>query len=160
MRSIKSSRVVSSNEPVAPTTAEQRLAEKNELKARGTLLMALPNKHQLKFNIHKDAKTLIEERIIADIDVDKDVTLKDVTLKDVAAVAKDVQYAEIEDSSDDVDIEPVKLQEIVEVVTTAKLITKVVTAASVTITTAAPQLTTAVAPTLTTAPSAARRRRE
>nr|GEU56870.1 ribonuclease H-like domain-containing protein [Tanacetum cinerariifolium] len=45
---------------IAPTTAEQRLAKKNELKARGTLLMALPNKHQLKFNIHKDAKTLME----------------------------------------------------------------------------------------------------
>nr|GEY81452.1 ribonuclease H-like domain-containing protein [Tanacetum cinerariifolium] len=47
--------------PVAPTTAEHRLARKNELKARGTLLMALPNKHQLKFNIHKGAKTLMEE---------------------------------------------------------------------------------------------------
>nr|GFA18532.1 hypothetical protein [Tanacetum cinerariifolium] len=46
--------------PVAPTTVEQRLARKNELKARGTLLMALPDKHQLKFNIHKDAKTLME----------------------------------------------------------------------------------------------------
>nr|GEU97387.1 hypothetical protein [Tanacetum cinerariifolium] len=45
---------------VASTTAEQRLARKNELKARGTLLMALPDKHQLKFNIHKDAKTLME----------------------------------------------------------------------------------------------------
>nr|GEW81768.1 hypothetical protein [Tanacetum cinerariifolium] len=45
---------------VAPTTAEQRLARKNELKARGTLLMALSDKHQLKFNIHKDAKSLIE----------------------------------------------------------------------------------------------------
>nr|GEU83890.1 hypothetical protein [Tanacetum cinerariifolium] len=45
---------------VAPTTAEQRLAKKNELKARGTLLMALPNKHQLKFNIHKYAKSLIK----------------------------------------------------------------------------------------------------
>nr|GEU78981.1 ribonuclease H-like domain, reverse transcriptase, RNA-dependent DNA polymerase [Tanacetum cinerariifolium] len=45
---------------IAPTTAEQRLAKRNELKARGTLLMALPNKHQLKFNIHKDAKSLIE----------------------------------------------------------------------------------------------------
>nr|GEZ79497.1 hypothetical protein [Tanacetum cinerariifolium] len=44
---------------VTPTTAEQRLARKNELKARGTLLMALPNKHQLKFNSHKDAKTLM-----------------------------------------------------------------------------------------------------
>nr|GEZ42821.1 ribonuclease H-like domain-containing protein [Tanacetum cinerariifolium] len=47
-------------QPVAPTTAEQRLARKNKLKARGTLLMALPNKHQLKINSHKDAKTLME----------------------------------------------------------------------------------------------------
>nr|GFA45147.1 hypothetical protein [Tanacetum cinerariifolium] len=47
-------------QPVAPTTVEQNLARKNELKARGTLLMALPNKHQLKFNSHKDAKTLME----------------------------------------------------------------------------------------------------
>nr|GEX73812.1 hypothetical protein [Tanacetum cinerariifolium] len=47
-------------QPVAPTTVEQRLARKNELKAHGTLLMDLPNKHQLKFNIHKDAKTLME----------------------------------------------------------------------------------------------------
>nr|GFA20630.1 hypothetical protein [Tanacetum cinerariifolium] len=45
---------------VAPTTIEQKLARKNELKARGTLLMALPDKHQLKFNSHKDAKTLME----------------------------------------------------------------------------------------------------
>nr|GEY20016.1 hypothetical protein [Tanacetum cinerariifolium] len=29
-------------------------------RARGTLLMALPDKHQLKFNIHKDAKSLME----------------------------------------------------------------------------------------------------
>nr|GFD51420.1 hypothetical protein [Tanacetum cinerariifolium] len=47
-------------QPVAPTTVEQRLARKNELKARGTLLMALPDKHQLKFNTYKDAKTLME----------------------------------------------------------------------------------------------------
>nr|GEU55534.1 hypothetical protein [Tanacetum cinerariifolium] len=47
-------------QPVALTTAEQKLARKNELKAHGTLLMALPDKHQLKFNSHKDAKTLME----------------------------------------------------------------------------------------------------
>nr|GEW77215.1 putative ribonuclease H-like domain-containing protein [Tanacetum cinerariifolium] len=47
-------------QPGAPTTAEQRLARKNKLKARVTLLMALPDKHQMKFNSHKDAKTLIE----------------------------------------------------------------------------------------------------
>nr|GFC98324.1 hypothetical protein [Tanacetum cinerariifolium] len=43
---------------------------------------------------------------------------KDVTLKDVAVVAKDVQDVL---SMEDVDIEPVELQEVVEVVTTAKL---------------------------------------
>nr|GEU33331.1 ribonuclease H-like domain-containing protein [Tanacetum cinerariifolium] len=47
-------------QPVAPTTAKQQLARKNELKARGTLLMALHDKHQLKFNTHKDSKTLME----------------------------------------------------------------------------------------------------
>nr|GEY57160.1 ribonuclease H-like domain-containing protein [Tanacetum cinerariifolium] len=45
---------------VAPTTTEQMLAKKNELKARGTLLMALLDKHQLKFNIQKDAKSLMK----------------------------------------------------------------------------------------------------
>nr|GEX05752.1 putative ribonuclease H-like domain-containing protein [Tanacetum cinerariifolium] len=47
-------------QPVSHKSAEQKLARRNELKARGTLLMALPDKHQLKFNSHKDAKTLIE----------------------------------------------------------------------------------------------------
>nr|GFA42551.1 hypothetical protein [Tanacetum cinerariifolium] len=45
---------------IAPSTAEQRIAKKNKLKVRGTLLMALPDKHQLKFNIQKDAKSLME----------------------------------------------------------------------------------------------------
>ncbi|GKC42578.1 hypothetical protein Tco_1060300 [Tanacetum coccineum] len=45
---------------VPPTTAEQKLTRKNELKARGTLLMALPNEHQLKFNTYKSAKTMME----------------------------------------------------------------------------------------------------
>nr|GEZ28712.1 hypothetical protein [Tanacetum cinerariifolium] len=45
---------------IAPTRAERRLAKKNELKARGTLLIALPDKHQLKFNIYKYAKSLME----------------------------------------------------------------------------------------------------
>nr|GEY60398.1 hypothetical protein [Tanacetum cinerariifolium] len=45
---------------ISPTTAEQRLAKKNELKVIGTLLMALLDKHQLNFNIHKDAKSLME----------------------------------------------------------------------------------------------------
>nr|GEV02544.1 hypothetical protein [Tanacetum cinerariifolium] len=47
-------------QPVAPTTVEQKLTRKNELKVHGTLIMALPDKHQLKFNSHKDAKKLMK----------------------------------------------------------------------------------------------------
>nr|GEZ23740.1 ribonuclease H-like domain-containing protein [Tanacetum cinerariifolium] len=43
-----------------PTTAEEKLARKNKLKARGTLLMSLPNEHQLKFNSYKIAQSLME----------------------------------------------------------------------------------------------------
>nr|GEW45720.1 ribonuclease H-like domain-containing protein [Tanacetum cinerariifolium] len=45
---------------VAPTTDEQKLAKKNKLKARETLLMALPDKHQLMFNTYKDDKSLMD----------------------------------------------------------------------------------------------------
>ncbi|GKA52047.1 hypothetical protein Tco_0745243, partial [Tanacetum coccineum] len=45
---------------VPPTIAEQKLVRKNKLKAKVTLLMALPNEHQLKFNTYKSAKTLME----------------------------------------------------------------------------------------------------
>nr|GEY27579.1 hypothetical protein [Tanacetum cinerariifolium] len=94
-----------------------------------------------------------QERIIASMDADVDVNPKD-----VAEIAKEVALdAEIKESDDE--LEPDELQEVVEVVTTAKLITEVVTAASATITDAAPILTTAAAPTLTTAPSTARRRK-
>nr|GEU71633.1 ribonuclease H-like domain-containing protein [Tanacetum cinerariifolium] len=47
-------------QPATILTANQKLARRNELKAHGTLLMALPDKHQLKLNSHKDAKTLME----------------------------------------------------------------------------------------------------
>ncbi|GKD58481.1 hypothetical protein Tco_1295990, partial [Tanacetum coccineum] len=43
-----------------PTTAEEKQDRRNEMKARGTLLMALPNKDQLKYHSYKDAKLLIE----------------------------------------------------------------------------------------------------
>nr|GEX96509.1 hypothetical protein [Tanacetum cinerariifolium] len=45
---------------VGPTITKQRLAKNNELKARGTLLIDFPDKHQLKFNTHKDANSLME----------------------------------------------------------------------------------------------------
>nr|GEU28805.1 hypothetical protein [Tanacetum cinerariifolium] len=121
-------------------------------------------------------------RIIADLDADQDITLKD-----VVAVAKDVQDAEIEESSDvqgrqaelqaqiyqidlehadkvlsmqDDEVEPAELQEVMKVVTTSELITEVATAASATITAAAPQLTTTAAPTLTTAPTKSKDKRK
>ncbi|GJS71998.1 putative ribonuclease H-like domain-containing protein [Tanacetum coccineum] len=43
-----------------PTTAEEKQDKRNEMKAIGTLLMALPNKDQLKFHSYKDAKLLME----------------------------------------------------------------------------------------------------
>nr|GEU56082.1 hypothetical protein [Tanacetum cinerariifolium] len=117
--------------------------------------------------------------IIADIDADENVILKD-----VVAVAKEMEVektAKIEENADvqgrqaesqaqiyqidlehadkvlsmqDDEIEPTELKEVVEVVTTAKLMTEVVTAASATITTADTPITAA---TITIAPSAARR---
>nr|GEV15533.1 hypothetical protein [Tanacetum cinerariifolium] len=62
-------------QPVAPTTGKQRLARKNELKDHGTLLMDLHDKHHLKFNIHKDAKTLMQamekrlQKLISQIEI-------------------------------------------------------------------------------------------
>nr|GFA39050.1 hypothetical protein [Tanacetum cinerariifolium] len=104
-----------------------------------------------------------QERMIADMDADVDVTLKDVALNDKIDEAQiyqiDLEHADKVLSMQDDKGELAELQKVVEVVTTAKLITKVVIAASATITAAAPQLTTVAAPTLTTAPSAARRRK-
>nr|GEU40711.1 putative reverse transcriptase domain-containing protein [Tanacetum cinerariifolium] len=111
-------------------------------------------------------------RMIANMDADVDVILEDA--KEVAAKksadvdeSADVQGRKAESqaqiylidlehankvlSMQDDEVEPAEPQEVVEVVTTAKLITEVVTAASAIIT-AAPQLTTAAAPTLTTTP--------
>nr|GEU90802.1 hypothetical protein [Tanacetum cinerariifolium] len=75
----------------------------------------------------QDIPSTSQGRMIVDIDADVNVTLKD--------IAKDVAVDdEIEESADDDDIEPTELYEVVEVVTTAKLITKIVTTASATIT--------------------------
>ncbi|GJW25188.1 hypothetical protein Tco_0038999 [Tanacetum coccineum] len=41
-------------------TSEEEKHRRNKIKARGTLLMALPNKDQLKFHSYKDAKLLME----------------------------------------------------------------------------------------------------
>ncbi|GJS99127.1 hypothetical protein Tco_0820297 [Tanacetum coccineum] len=45
---------------IPPKTAQQKLASKNELKAKSTLLLAIPDEHLLKFHGIKDANTLWE----------------------------------------------------------------------------------------------------
>nr|GEV01268.1 ribonuclease H-like domain-containing protein [Tanacetum cinerariifolium] len=75
-------------EAIAPTTAEQKLAKKNELKAIGTLLIALPDKHQLNFNIHKYAKSLMEaiekrlQKLISQLEIlGESLSQEDINLK-------------------------------------------------------------------------------
>ncbi|GJV44190.1 hypothetical protein Tco_1428726 [Tanacetum coccineum] len=45
---------------IPPTTAEEKAQKRLEVKARSTLMMGIPNEHQLKFNSIKDAKLLLE----------------------------------------------------------------------------------------------------
>ncbi|GJX78803.1 hypothetical protein Tco_0326952 [Tanacetum coccineum] len=45
---------------IALTTAEEKPQRRLELKTRSTLLMGIPNEHQLKFNSIKDAKSLLQ----------------------------------------------------------------------------------------------------
>nr|GEU95254.1 ribonuclease H-like domain, reverse transcriptase, RNA-dependent DNA polymerase [Tanacetum cinerariifolium] len=45
---------------IPPISVEEKAQRKAELKAISTLLMALPNEHQLKFNSYKDVKTLMQ----------------------------------------------------------------------------------------------------
>ncbi|GJR51900.1 hypothetical protein Tco_1402421 [Tanacetum coccineum] len=45
---------------IPPTNVEEKAQRMAELKAKSTLLLALPNEHQLKFNSYKDAKTLMQ----------------------------------------------------------------------------------------------------
>nr|GEV54341.1 uncharacterized mitochondrial protein AtMg00810-like [Tanacetum cinerariifolium] len=52
--------VGSSEQTYKPTTAEEKQDRRNEIKARGTLLMALPNTDQQKFHSYQDAKLLME----------------------------------------------------------------------------------------------------
>nr|GEZ83093.1 ribonuclease H-like domain-containing protein [Tanacetum cinerariifolium] len=68
----------------------------NELKACGTLLMDLPDKHQLKFNTHKDAKTLIEsiekrlQKLISQLEILRvSLSQEDINLKFLRSLPSD-----------------------------------------------------------------------
>ncbi|GKC20329.1 putative reverse transcriptase domain-containing protein [Tanacetum coccineum] len=45
---------------IPPTTTKEMAQRRLELKVRSTLLMGIPNEHQLKFNSIKDAKSLLQ----------------------------------------------------------------------------------------------------
>nr|GEX60301.1 hypothetical protein [Tanacetum cinerariifolium] len=45
---------------IAPATDEEKAQRRLELKSISTLLMGIPNEHQLKFNLIKDAKSLLQ----------------------------------------------------------------------------------------------------
>nr|GEU88163.1 hypothetical protein [Tanacetum cinerariifolium] len=59
---------------IAPATAEEKAKTRLELKARSTLLMGIPNEHQLKFNSIKDVKSLLQA-------VEKSISQEDVNQK-------------------------------------------------------------------------------
>nr|GFC16259.1 hypothetical protein [Tanacetum cinerariifolium] len=46
--------------PIPPKIAEQKIAKKNELKAKSTLMLAILDEHLLKFHAYKNAKSLWE----------------------------------------------------------------------------------------------------
>nr|GEU60411.1 uncharacterized mitochondrial protein AtMg00810-like [Tanacetum cinerariifolium] len=62
-----------------PTFAEEKLNRRNKMKARGTLLMALLNKDQLKFHAYQDAKLLMEaiekrlQKLISQLEIQREV---------------------------------------------------------------------------------------
>ncbi|GJV49341.1 putative ribonuclease H-like domain-containing protein [Tanacetum coccineum] len=71
-----------------PFSAEEKQDRRNEMKARGTLLMALPNKDLLKFHSYKDAKILMEaiekrlQKLISQLEIQGEViTQEDMNLK-------------------------------------------------------------------------------
>ncbi|GJT96363.1 hypothetical protein Tco_1091881 [Tanacetum coccineum] len=64
-----------------PVTADEKTQNKNDVKARSMLLMALPNEHLLTFNQYKDAKTLLQKivsqlAILGEIISQEDLNLK------------------------------------------------------------------------------------
>ncbi|GJV66281.1 hypothetical protein Tco_1477109 [Tanacetum coccineum] len=90
------------------TSAEDKTQRRLEVKARSTLMMGIPNEHQLKFNSIMDASK--QGRRINDIDEDKDITLVNVQddadneMFDVGTVTGDEVFAEQEVAAKDANL--------------------------------------------------------
>ncbi|GJY49180.1 retrovirus-related pol polyprotein from transposon TNT 1-94 [Tanacetum coccineum] len=63
------------------TTAEEKAQRRLEVKARSTLMMGIPNEHQLKFNSIKDAKQLLEALVSQLELLDEKLSQEDVNQK-------------------------------------------------------------------------------
>nr|GEZ85693.1 hypothetical protein [Tanacetum cinerariifolium] len=147
---------------------QDKIAQALEITKLKQRVKSLEKKNKLKEDASK------QREIIANIDADEDVTLKDVAIvakeveveKDADVQGRleesqakvyhiDLEHADKVLSRQDDEPELAELQEVIEVVTTTKLMTEVVTAANTTITVVAP----ITAAKITTAPSAARKRK-
>nr|GEW71070.1 hypothetical protein [Tanacetum cinerariifolium] len=159
-----------------PSTSQDKIAQALEITKLKSRVKKLGRRNKA-FKL----KRLKKERMIANIDADADVVLEED--KDVAAdIVKDVEdsahnqrrkaesqakiykidleHAKKVLSMQEEESEPIKLQEVLDVVTTAKIIIEVVTAISITIIAADVLVLTAItaaAPTLTAAPSRRRK---
>ncbi|GJV43173.1 ribonuclease H-like domain-containing protein [Tanacetum coccineum] len=71
--------------PIPPKTTEQKLARKNELKAKSILMLAIHNEHLLKFHTCKDAKPLWEaiknrfQKLISQLEIHGEVVSQEDT---------------------------------------------------------------------------------
>ncbi|GJY90561.1 hypothetical protein Tco_0505757 [Tanacetum coccineum] len=80
--------------PIPPKIVEQKLARKNELKGKSTLMLAIPNENLLKFHTCKDTKSLWEaiknrfQKLISQLEIHGEViSQEDTNLKNVAVVS-------------------------------------------------------------------------
>nr|GEZ91959.1 hypothetical protein [Tanacetum cinerariifolium] len=72
---------------LAPTTAKEKAQRRLELKARSTLLMGIPNEHQLKFNSIKNVKSLLQavekrlQKLISKLEIHGESISQDINQK-------------------------------------------------------------------------------
>nr|GFB76237.1 hypothetical protein [Tanacetum cinerariifolium] len=129
--------------------ALKRLNETKSKDKGKEILVEEPKPLRKQAQIEQDEKYARELEAELNKNIDWDEVIDHVKRKQKEDNDIDLEHADKVLSMQDDESEPADLQEVVEVVTTAKLITEVVTAASATITAAALQLTTAAAPQLT-----------
>nr|GEV95973.1 hypothetical protein [Tanacetum cinerariifolium] len=114
----------------------------------------LEKKNRLKVS---GLRRLKKDVSLENVECEKDVDVQGRQAKSQAQIYKiDLEHADKVLSMQDDELEPAELKEVLEVVTTTKLMTEVVTAAAATITAATTLITAAI---ITAAPSAARKRK-